>query len=282
MKSNNGKLYIVATPIGNLKDITLRALEVLKSVDVIACEDTRVSKKLLNSYDIGNKTLISYYEPKEERIIPKIIELLKDGKDVALISDAGTPSISDPGYKLIKRSIEEGIEIIPIPGAFAGLSGLVASGLPTDKFIFIGFLPNKEGKKREILKKFGSLNSTVILYESPNRVLKTLNLIKELFPNSDVVIAKEITKLYERFIRGKIGDVIQELKENRDIIKGEFVILFFPNVEEKDISLEQIIEKANTLKKTGLKIKDISKILAKEFNLHKKDIYKILIKNLKD
>ncbi|RUM62178.1 MAG: hypothetical protein DSY66_00500 [Persephonella sp.] len=178
--------------------------------------------------------------------------------------------------------MEEGIEIIPIPGAFAGLAGLVASGLPTDKFIFLGFLPNKEGKKREILKKFGSLNSTVILYESPNRVLKTLNLIKELYPNSDVVIAKEITKLYERFIRGKIGDVIQELKENRDIIKGEFVILFFPNVEEKDISLEQIIEKANTLKKTGLKIKDISKILAKEFNLHKKDIYKILIKNLKD
>ena len=279
MKSSKGNLYLVSTPIGNLKDITFRAVEILKNVDTILCEDTRVAKKLLNHYNIEGKNLISYYEPVEEKVIPKIIDLLKSGKDIALISDAGTPTLSDPGYKLVKKAVKEDINIIPIPGAFAGAVALSASGLPTDKFIFLGFLPNKEKKKREVLEKFGSLNTTLIIYESPHKLLKTLSLIKELFPEADTVVAKELTKIFEKFIRGNINDVLNYFKENEEIIKGEFVILIYPNIEDKKVSEEKILDEAKILKKEGLKTKEIAKNLAKKYNLNKNEIYNLLIKH---
>ena len=218
------KLYVVPTPIGNLKDITLRALEVLREVKYIACEDTRRTFILLNYYDIKGKKLISYYEPKEEKQIPKILKILEK-EDVALVTDAGTPSISDPGYRLIRRCIEEGIEVEVLPGPSSVITALVGSGLPPDRFLFVGF-PPKKGTKRffEELKKCEDI--TVIAFENPNRVLKTLKIISEVF-GEDVktCIARELTKVHEEYIRGTLKEVIEEI-ESRGGLKGEVVILF--------------------------------------------------------
>jgi len=277
-----GKLFVVATPIGNLEDITLRAIKTLKEVPIIACEDTRVAKKLLAHFNIGGKKLISYYEPVEEKVSDKLIKLLLDGNDIALITDAGTPTISDPGYKLVKKAIENNIEIIPIPGPSAVITALSASGLPTDKFIFLGFLPKKENQKKEMLIKYGKLNNTLVIYESPHNLLNTLKIISEEFPNGDIVVAKEITKLFERFFRGKTGEIYQFLKNNNDLIKGEFVIILYPNYEEKlDISEEKILIEAKEMLKNGMKIKEIAKELATKYNLNKRDLYKTLSIKLK-
>ncbi|NPB08092.1 MAG: 16S rRNA (cytidine(1402)-2'-O)-methyltransferase [Aquificae bacterium] len=219
-----GKLYVVPTPIGNLKDITLRALEVLREVNYIACEDTRRTLILLNHYDIRGKKLISYYEPKEERQIPRILRILEK-EDVALVSDAGMPAISDPGYRLIRRCIEEGIEVEVLPGPSAVLTALVGSGLPTDRFLFVGFVPKKGTKGFfEDLKKCE--DTTVILFENPKRVLKTLQVIEEVFGEEvPFCLARELTKVHEEYIRGSLREVKEKLKE-RESLKGEVVILF--------------------------------------------------------
>ncbi len=218
-----GKLYVVPTPIGNLKDITLRALEVLREVEYIACEDTRRTRILLSYYSIEGKKLIPYYEPKEERQIPKIIRILKE-KDVALVSDAGTPAISDPGYRLIRRCIEEGIEVEVLPGPSALVTALVGSGLPTDRFLFVGF-PPKKGVRSFFEELRSCSDATVILYESPRRVLKTLKLIREVLGEVSLCVARELTKVHEEFIRGNVSVVIDEL-EKRGTIKGEVVVVF--------------------------------------------------------
>ena len=275
-----GTLYIVATPIGNLKDITLRALEVLKSVKYIACEDTRVTKKLLSHYGIEGKRLISYHEHNEEEASEKILKVLKE-EDVALVSDAGTPCISDPGYRVVKKAWENGFNVSPIPGAFAGAAALSASGLPSDKFLFLGFLPNKEKQKKELLEEYKTLEVTLIIYESPHRLLKTLQLIAEICPESKVVVAKELTKIHEKFIRGTSKEVYKYFQDNPEIIKGEFVILCYPEKEERKISEEEILEKAKKLKEKGMKTKEISKTLSKETGLSKNEIYNLLLKKLK-
>jgi len=219
-----GKLYVVPTPIGNLKDITLRALEVLREVDYIVCEDTRRTLILLNHYGIKGKKMISYYEPKEERQIPKILRVLEK-EDVALVTDAGTPSVSDPGYRLIRKCIDEGLEVEVLPGPSAVITSLVGSGLPTDRFLFVGF-PPKKGTKGFFEELKNCEDTTVIVFENPNRVLKTLNVIKEVFGgNIKACIAREITKIHEEYIRGSLEEVIIQL-ENRKKIKGELVILF--------------------------------------------------------
>ena len=265
-------LYIVPTPIGNLRDITLRALEILKEVDVIACEDTRQTLKLLNFYQIKGKRLISYYQPKEEEKIPQIIELIKQGKKVALVSDAGTPAISDPGYKLIKACLEEGIEIEPLPGATALIPALVGSGLPTDKFLFLGFPPKKSQEK--FFNKFKNLQLTFILYESPHRILKTLETIKEVFNNPPTVVAKELTKIHQEFIRGNTEEVINYLKNNTEKIKGEFVILFHPEEVPAEAPLN-IEEEIQRLKEEGKSAKDIYKYFKeKGIKVSRKEIYK--------
>ncbi len=275
-----GTLYIVATPIGNLKDITLRALEVLKSVRYIACEDTRVTKKLLSHYGIEGKKLISYHEHNEEEASEKILKILKE-EDVALVSDAGTPCISDPGYRVVKKAWENGFNVSPIPGAFAGAAALSASGLPSDKFLFLGFLPNKEKQKKELLEEYKTLEVTLIIYESPHRLLKTLQLIAEICPESKVVVAKELTKIHEKFIRGTSKEVCKYFQDNPEIIRGEFVILCYPEKEERKISEEEILEKAKKLKEKGMKTKEISKTLSKETGLSKNEIYNLLLKKLK-
>jgi 16S rRNA (cytidine1402-2'-O)-methyltransferase len=219
-----GKLYVVGTPIGNLKDITFRAIEVLQSVNFIACEDTRRTSILLNHYKIEGKKLLSYYEPKESVQVPKIIKLLEK-EDVALVTDAGTPSISDPGYKLIRACIEKGIPVEVIPGPSAFITALVGSGLPTDRFTFVGFLP-KKGLNNFLEELKAYKDSTIIAFESPNRVVKSLEAIKETYgDNTTVCVARELTKLHEEYIRGRVVEVLEELSK-RGEIKGEIVILW--------------------------------------------------------
>jgi 16S rRNA (cytidine1402-2'-O)-methyltransferase len=216
-----GTLYIVSTPIGNLNDITFRAVEVLKQVDLIACEDTRRTKILLEKFGLA-KNLISYYNYNERQRAEEIIRELKSGKNVALVSDSGTPGISDPGFVLIKRAIEENITVIPIPGPSAFVCALVGSGLPMDEFVFVGFLPHKKGRKTK-LKKLSEEERTIILYESPHRLIKTLNEILENFGDREIAVAKELTKIHEEFFRGKISEVLKKLTPDK--IKGEFVIV---------------------------------------------------------
>jgi len=217
----SGKLYIVATPIGNLDDITFRAIETLKNVDLIACEDTRRTKILLEKYGIA-KNLVSYYNYNERQRAEELLRELKSGKNIALVSDSGTPGISDPGYVIIKRAIQENITVVPIPGATAFVCALVASGLPMDEFVFVGFLPHKKGRKTK-LEKLSQEERTIIIYESPHRILKTLNELIEYFGDREIVVAKELTKVHEEFFRGKISEVLKKLTPDK--IKGEFVIV---------------------------------------------------------
>jgi len=222
----NAKLYVVATPIGNLQDITYRAVETLKSVDVIFAENPRHSKILLSTYNI-KKELVSYNDHNYQKKIPFALDIARNGKTIALITDAGTPTIQDPGYRIVKAFIENGYDVVPIPGPSAFVCALQASGLATDKFVFLGFLPKSKSKQSKLLLKY-DLDATIIIYESPNRLLKTLENIKQTLGNRYVVIAKELTKIYEEFIRGKVEDVIAKLEEKK--IVGEFVILIEKNV----------------------------------------------------
>lgn len=220
----SGTLFIVATPIGNLKDITLRALETLKSVDYVLCEDTRVTGKLLHGFEI-KKDMVVINDFSEDHVIPRVVADLEHGKSIALVSDAGTPLISDPGFKLVREATERLVKVESIPGPTALISALTVSGLPSDKFVFLGFLPKKDGKRLELLKntKDAVLNvkSTVIIYESPFRIAKTLGQVEQIFGDIDVVVCRELTKMHEEIVRGKISDVVLRVKT-----KGEFVILF--------------------------------------------------------
>ena len=223
--SNRGKLFVVATPIGNLQDISFRAVETLKKVNCIFAEDTRTSKKLINHYDIDTK-LYSYHDHSSEKEIARLLDILKDHKDVALISDAGTPTISDPGYSLIRQCINEGIDVIPIPGASALTAAISASGLPSDTFAFIGFLPTKKGRKKKI-SSLENLDMTFVLFESPHRLIKTLNQLKEALGERPIVVARELTKLYEEIIRGNFSSAIEFFEAKK--IKGEIVIMIGKN-----------------------------------------------------
>lgn len=214
----NGKLYIVATPIGNLEDITLRALTTLKSVDAIACEDTRVTSKLLARYEI-KKTLISYHQHSGSSRLKSLLDLLKEGKSVAMVSDAGTPGLSDPGKDLVNISIENGIEIVPIPGVSTLATILSISGLNMHEFVFIGFMPHKKGRSTK-LKEIAAEKRPVVLFESVYRINKLLNEVLEYCGDREVVVGRELTKKFETIYRGKISEVAMEIKQ-----KGEFVVI---------------------------------------------------------
>lgn len=217
----SGKLYVVATPIGNLSDITLRALSTLKSVDVIACEDTRVTSKLLARYEIS-KSLISYHQHSRQSKVDQVIEFLKEGKNVALVSDAGTPGISDPGEALIRAAIENKIEVEAIPGCSAAITALSVSGLPTDEFVFIGFLPHKKGRQTKLKEIAEELykGRTFVIYESPYRIKKLLSELLEFAGDRNVAVCRELTKKFEEIYRGKISEIQDQIKE-----KGEFVVI---------------------------------------------------------
>jgi len=219
---DKGKLYVVATPIGNLQDITLRGLETLKSANVIVCEDTRVTSKLLKKFEI-KKPLIAVNEFNEEQIVYQIIQQLESG-DVALVSDAGTPLISDPGFRLVNTARKKGFEIIPIPGPSALIAALSASGLPTDKFVFLGFLSKSEVKAEKSLIAVKELEVTVLLYESPHRIIETLVVIRKIFGDIEVTVARELTKIYEEIFSNKISILLKDFETKPP--KGEFVLLF--------------------------------------------------------
>ena len=219
--SDKGHLFVVGTPIGNLEDITLRAISTLQNVDLILAEDTRNSKKLLSAHNIDTK-MMSYHEHSNEKETKRIISLLLDGKNLALISDAGTPTISDPGYGLIRDCIKKEIRIIPIPGASAITTAMSVSGLPSDSFTFFGFLPQKKGRIKKI-KELLNVDNTIILFESPFRLEKTLNQLKEYLGNRSVVVGRELTKLYEEIIRGNLEDIIKYFSKSK--VKGEIVIM---------------------------------------------------------
>ena len=214
----NGTLYIISTPIGNLGDITFRAVEILKSVDMIACEDTRHSQKLLNHFEI-KKPLISFHQYSGNLKVEKLINILKEGKNIALLSDAGTPGISDPGFKIIKSAIDSDVNIIPIPGVSAAITALSVSGLDTNEFIFVGFLPHKKGRQTK-LKELALEKRTIILYESPFRIKKLLDELLEFLGDREVCVCRELTKKFEENIRGKIMDIQLKIKD-----KGEFTVI---------------------------------------------------------
>ncbi len=219
---NKSTLYVVSTPIGNLEDITLRALRVLKEVDLVAAEDTRVTRKLLSHYDIHTR-MTSYYEGNRDSKGDYLVELMKQGKNVALTSSAGTPGISDPGYCLIRSAVENDIPVIAVPGPSAAIAALVTSGLPTNGFIFAGFLPRKKGKIKRLLEEAAALKKTIVLYESPYRIMKTLKIVEDVLNNPEVVIAREITKKFEEIIRGSAREVPGRFKRGK--VKGEIILL---------------------------------------------------------
>ena len=274
---NFGTLYVVATPIGNLEDITLRALKILKEVDLIAAEDTRHTLKLLNHFEIS-KPLISYYRHNEDTKSGVLIEKLKSGKNIALVSDAGTPGICDPGAEVISKCIENDINVIPIPGACAMVNSLICSGIDTKEFEFLGFLPLNKKLRKNKLEEIKEANKTIIIYEAPHKLeatLKDLKLILE--ENRKVIIAREITKIHEEFIRGKN---IDDLIEKANNLKGEIVILIDGNKNiEKNNKLNEMTleEHFEYYKKQGIEKKEIIKKIAKDRNVNKNEIYKFFI-----
>lgn len=274
----NGKLYLVPTPIGNLKDITLRALETLQEADFIAAEDTRQTLKLLNHFDI-KKPLISYHKYNEQIKSDKIIELLAEGKNIALVSDAGTPGISDPGSVIVQRCIEKMIDFEVLPGATAITTALVYSGLDTTKFLFRGFLPRENKERKIITDELLKSQETLIFYEAPHRLLDTLTYLLETFGDRRIAVCRELTKIYEQIYRGTLKEALEYFIENRP--RGEFVLVLegkkLEEIKEEkreawiNISIEEHIIKCI---KDGLSKKEAIKLVAKERELPKSEVYK--------
>ena len=273
----NGKLYIVATPIGNLEDITLRALRILKEVDLIAAEDTRQTLKLLNHFEIS-KPLISYHRHNEDIKSNILIEKLKDGENIALVSDAGTPGICDPGEEVIKKAIEENIEVIPIPGACALINALIVSGLNTSEFLFLGFLPLNKKLRKEKFEEIKKSEKTIIIYEAPHKMKNTLQDLKDVINDRKIVLSRELTKIHEEFIRKNIN----ELLDNIDNLKGEMILIIEGNKKEKneenELNFLSIEEHYKYYEKQGYDKKEIIKKIAKDRNVNKNEIYMKFIK----
>jgi 16S rRNA (cytidine1402-2'-O)-methyltransferase len=270
----------VATPIGNLEDITLRAIRILKEVDLIAAEDTRHTLKLLNHLEI-KKPLISYYEHNEKMRTEELIEKLLYGKNIALVSDAGTPIISDPGEEIVKNAIKNNIEIITIPGSCAAISGLIGSGINAKEFTFLGFLSTNKKAKKEKLEELKYIKQTLIFYEAPHKLKSTLEEMNNILGDRNIVLAKELTKIHEQYIRGRISEVLQKV----DDPKGEFVIIIEGAKQNKKESEKEYInnltleEHFEFYKTKGHDKKEIIKQIAKDRNTNKDEIYKYFIKN---
>ena len=269
-----GTLYIVATPIGNLEDITLRAIKVLKEVDMIAAEDTRHTLKLLNHLEIS-KPLISYHRHNEDVKTDLLIKELKQRKQIALVSDAGTPGICDPGEKVIKKCIEEEIPIVPIPGACAMINALICSGLDTREFIFLGFLPLNKKNRKEKLEEIKNVTKTIILYEAPHKLETTLKDLKKILKNRRLVLVRELTKIHEEYIREDIDVLIEKAKD----LKGEIVLIIEGAEKKEENNLLQLSlqEHYAYYEKKGLLKKEIIKQMAKDRNVNKNEIYQKFI-----
>lgn len=271
-----GKLYLVATPIGNLEDITLRALRILKQVDIIAAEDTRQTLKLLNHFEIA-KPLISYYRHNETQKIEQILQKLQEGQTIALVSDAGTPAISDPGEELVKKAIEKKIQVVPVPGACAAITALIASGQNTRQFLFLGFLPLNKKYRKEVLEEIQNAKQTCILYEAPHKLLTTLKDLKERIGNRKVVLARELTKIHEEFLEGTIAELIEKVTAPR----GEYVLLIEgrnTNSDKREKTFLTIEEQYKRYQEEGYDKKEIIKKIAKDKKVTKNEIYQHFLK----
>ena len=262
-------LYLIATPIGNMEDITYRAINVLKSVSVIFSEDTRVTNQLLSYYNIKNK-LISSHQYNEKENIDKLLKYLNDGQDVGLVTDRGTPIISDPGYYLAQTAINNNYNVVSIPGATAFVSALITSNIDAQPFTFFGFLNSKQSKRRKELEELKNHKYTLIFYESPHRLIDTLNDMLKILGNRNIAISREITKKFEEIYRGTISDVINEL----DVVKGEFVIVLDGNKDVNDFSNLSILEHIELYIKNGLDSKEAIKKVAHERKLNKNEVYR--------
>lgn len=269
---------MVATPIGNLQDISLRALEILKTVDVIACEDTRHTGKLLKHFEISNK-LISYHEHNETERAEELGKLLQSGKSVAVVSDAGTPGVADPSFRIVNKAHETGIKVVPIPGAVAFVNAVVASGLPTDSLFFGGFLPSKKGERRKRLEEIKELGATIVFYETPHRIAKSLADCLEILGNRKACIAREMTKLHEETICENLQNLSNQFSTQKT--KGEIVLVIdrkrAESGERRAESEKSIAERVKELETEGIDHKKALKLAAKEFGLSKSKAYKILL-----
>ena len=267
-------LYLVSTPIGNLEDITLRALRVLREADLIACEDTRQTRKLLDHFGIAKPT-VSYHEHNEAARARELAEKLAAGANIALVSDAGTPLVSDPGYRLVKAAIEAGVPVVPIPGASAALSALAGSGLPTDSFRFCGFLPAKQGQRRKTLEALRGESCTLIFYEAPHRVMESLTDIETVFGERPVVVARELTKMHEEFLRGTAAAVRARLA-GKVAVKGEITILI--GKQEESVADEAAAEQeVRSLERQGMARMEAVKQVAKALRIPKRELYRRVI-----
>ena len=274
---SKGMLYVVATPIGNMDDITLRALTVLDQVDLIAAEDTRHTGKLLKYHNIKSH-LISYHEHNEKERTPLLIERIASGLSIALVSNAGTPTVSDPGYILLQSAVEKGIKVIPIPGASAGIAALSISGLPTDSFVFIGFCAKKKAKRLKQLQELADEKRTLIFYENPGRILAFMEELADAMGDRDAVLCREMTKLHEEFLRGRLSELKDRLS-HRPAVKGECTLLVKGCEENKEVSRDVIrAELIEALDKKGDKISEASRIIAKKYGLSKNEVYEEALK----
>lgn len=266
-----GTLYVVATPIGNLEDITLRALRALKEADLIACEDTRHSQKLLEHYGI-HKPLVSYHEHNEAARAAELIDQLRSGASIALITDAGTPLISDPGYRIVQAATAEGLTVTPIPGPAAAVAALSASGLPTDSFRFGGFFPPKASQRVKLLSSLAAESATLIFYEAPHRIVQTLEDVLKTLGNRRIVVARELTKVHEEFARGTVETVLAGMR-SRPVVKGEMTVLIAKG-DERAPFVESIPDAVARLEREGLPRMDAIKRVSRERGLSKRDVYR--------
>lgn len=270
----SGVLYIVATPIGNLEDISLRALRILKEVDRIAAEDTRHTRILLNHYDIRTP-LVSYHEHNEKTQAQRLVECLQRGENIALVSDAGTPAISDPGFRLVVEALRADVRIIPLPGPSALATVLSASGLPTDRFAFEGFLPAKRQERDARLHALRSESRTLVFYEAPHRVKESLRTMRRILGDREIVVAREVSKVHEEFLRGSIEQVLAQLAERE--VKGELTIVVHGAGREAQVSEEELIAQIRRMAEEGIGVKQISELLGERHQVAKREVYRLAL-----
>lgn len=267
-----GILYVVATPIGNLGDMTYRAVETLRTAARVACEDTRQTRKLLDHFGISTP-MVSYHEHNEAQRSAELLELIEAGQSVALVSDAGTPLISDPGYRLVRGAVERGIAVVPVPGVSAVVAALSASGLPSDAFRFCGFFPRKQGERRRLLESLAKEDATLAFYEAPHRIVETLRDVEETLGDPPVAVARELTKMHEEFLRGRASEIRSAL-ERRDSVRGELTVLVGKS-ERKAGSAETVEETVARFEQAGLSRMEAIKAAARERGLPKREVYKL-------
>jgi 16S rRNA (cytidine1402-2'-O)-methyltransferase len=275
-QTRKGTLYLVSTPIGNLEDITLRAIRILKEVDLVACEDTRRTRILLSHYGIKT-ALTSLYDEIERKKGEVLVEKLLGGQSLAYVSDAGTPLISDPGYHLVRIAVEAGIPVVPVPGPSAVITALSVAGMPSDRFAFFGFLPEKAGRRQSFLQKLKTLSMTLVFYESPRRIVDSLKDIRAVLGDRDVVVTRELTKVFEEVIRGRVDDVVAKLEEQG--VKGEITLLVGGAPEKPGAGDGEIEALFREMEQQGdLSTRDLAARIAGELDLPRKRVYEVVLK----